>query len=85
MKDVLYPLRADAQAGRINQTEITQPLLFIFEYALAKLLMEWGIKPYAMIGHSIGEYVAACLSGVFSGVQPSGKQPFLILNVSSGK
>jgi acyl transferase domain-containing protein/acyl carrier protein len=50
----------------INQTEITQPVLFILQYALAKLLMEWGISPYAMIGHSIGEYVAACLSGVFS-------------------
>jgi amino acid adenylation domain-containing protein len=50
----------------INQTEIAQPLLFVFEYALAKLLMKWGIKPYAMIGHSIGEFVAACLAGVFS-------------------
>jgi amino acid adenylation domain-containing protein len=51
---------------KINQTEITQPILFIFEYALARLLLRWGITPYAMIGHSIGEYVAACLSGVFS-------------------
>ncbi len=50
----------------INQTEVSQPLIFVFEYALAKLLMGWGIKPYAMIGHSIGEYTAACLSGVFS-------------------
>jgi len=52
--------------ANINQTEIAQPLLFVFEYALAKLLMAWGITPYAMIGHSIGEYAAACLSGVFS-------------------
>jgi len=50
----------------INHTEITQPVLFIFEYALSKLLLNWGIKPYAMVGHSIGEYVAACLSGVLS-------------------
>lgn len=50
----------------INQTEITQPALFVIEYALAKLLGHWGIKPDAMIGHSLGEYVAACLSGVFS-------------------
>ncbi len=50
----------------INRTEITQPLLFTIEYALAKLLMSWGIEPYAMTGHSIGEYTAACLSGVFS-------------------
>jgi amino acid adenylation domain-containing protein/thioester reductase-like protein len=50
----------------INRTQIAQPVLFIFEYALAKLLMKWGIKPDAMMGHSIGEYVAAHLAGVFS-------------------
>jgi amino acid adenylation domain-containing protein len=44
----------------------TTPIKFIFEYSLAKLLMAWGIKPDAMIGHSFGEYAAACLSGVFS-------------------
>jgi acyl transferase domain-containing protein len=65
------PLERGATEGRgvsnkINQTEITQPVIFAFSYALAKLLMAWGIKPHAMIGHSIGEYVAACLSGVFS-------------------
>ncbi len=53
-------------AADINQTEIAQPVLFVLEYALAKLLLKWGIEPKAMIGHSIGEYVAACLSGVFS-------------------
>src|SRR5262249_15323922 len=47
-------------------TAITQPALFVIEYALAKLWMSWGIEPEAMIGHSIGEYVAACLAGVFS-------------------
>lgn len=50
----------------IDQTAMTQPALFVFEYALARLWMSWGIRPAAMIGHSIGEYVAACLSGVFS-------------------
>ena len=50
----------------IDRTEITQPLIVAFEYALARLLMAWGISPSAMIGHSIGEYTAACLSGVFS-------------------
>jgi acyl transferase domain-containing protein/acyl carrier protein len=50
----------------INQTQNAQVLIFIFEYALSQLLINWGIKPYAMIGHSIGEYTAACLSGVFS-------------------
>jgi acyl transferase domain-containing protein/thioesterase domain-containing protein/ubiquinone/menaquinone biosynthesis C-methylase UbiE/acyl carrier protein len=50
----------------LDQTAITQPALFITEYALAKLWMSWGIQPKAMIGHSIGEYVAACLAGVFT-------------------
>jgi acyl transferase domain-containing protein/acyl carrier protein len=66
-----YPTTPPAQQpganpGKINQTHITQLLIFILEYALAKLLMKWGIKPYALIGHSIGEYTAACLAGVFS-------------------
>jgi polyketide synthase PksJ len=50
----------------VNRTEIAQPLIFSLEYALAKLLMQGGISPRAMIGHSIGEYAAACLSGFFS-------------------
>ncbi|MGG1962281.1 beta-ketoacyl synthase N-terminal-like domain-containing protein [Bacillus pumilus] len=50
----------------ITKTSNAQPLLFIFEYALAKLLQHSGFEPESMIGHSIGEYVAACLSGVFS-------------------
>ncbi|HYE53805.1 MAG TPA: amino acid adenylation domain-containing protein [Chitinophagaceae bacterium] len=50
----------------IDDTEFTQPVLFMIEYALARLLMSWGIQPAMMIGHSIGEYVAACISGVFS-------------------
>ncbi len=53
-------------ATKLNQTRITQPALFVIEYALAQLWLEWGIRPQAMIGHSIGEYVAACLAGVFS-------------------
>jgi acyl transferase domain-containing protein len=51
---------------RMSSTAITQPAIFVFEYALANLLSEWGIRPAAMIGHSIGEYVAACLANVFS-------------------
>jgi acyl transferase domain-containing protein len=50
----------------INRTAIAQPAIFILQYAVARLLLKWGIKPTAMIGHSIGEYTAACLSGVFS-------------------
>ena len=44
----------------IHETWITQPLLFVTEYATAKLWMHWNIKPFAMLGHSLGEYVAAC-------------------------
>ncbi|ODT76869.1 MAG: polyketide synthase [Nitrosomonadales bacterium SCN 54-20] len=53
-------------SARLEQTEVTQPALFVVEYALAQLWMSWGIQPAAMIGHSVGEYVAACLAGVFS-------------------
>lgn len=52
--------------ARIARTDLAQPLLFIVEYALAWTLMNYGVRPSAMIGHSIGEYVAACLAGVFS-------------------
>ncbi|MGO4879072.1 beta-ketoacyl synthase N-terminal-like domain-containing protein, partial [Pedobacter psychrotolerans] len=50
----------------INRTEYAQPLLFMVEYSLSQLLIFWGLRPDYMIGHSIGEYVAACISGVFS-------------------
>ena len=56
----------DARAERLNETVVAQPAVFVVEYALARLLMEWGVRPQAMIGYSIGEYVAACLAGVFS-------------------
>src|SRR6266566_2898448 len=49
-----------------QQTALAQPALFVLEYALAQLLMQWGIRPQAMLGYSLGEYVAACLAGVFS-------------------
>ncbi|MFY0577930.1 amino acid adenylation domain-containing protein [Cystobacter fuscus] len=51
---------------RVHHTQLTQPALFILEYALAQWLIGLGIQPAAMIGHSLGEYVAACLAGVFS-------------------
>ncbi|HVB60817.1 MAG TPA: SDR family oxidoreductase, partial [Ktedonobacteraceae bacterium] len=51
---------------RLKQTALAQPALFVIEYALAELLAGWGIRPAAMIGYSLGEYVAACLSGVLS-------------------
>jgi phthiocerol/phenolphthiocerol synthesis type-I polyketide synthase E len=52
--------------NRINETQYTQPLLFLIEYALASVLLKWGIKPHNMIGHSLGEYTAACIAEVFS-------------------
>ena len=68
LRDVLYPAddQREAATQKISQTYITQPALFVTEYALAKQWMAWGVKPEAMIGHSIGEYVAACLAGVFA-------------------
>jgi non-ribosomal peptide synthase protein (TIGR01720 family) len=69
LRSVLYPEDArmeEAAADRLKQTLCTQPALFVIEYALAQLLGKWGVQPQAMIGHSIGEYVAACLAGVFT-------------------
>lgn len=68
VRQLLYPTREmEAEAGqRINQVRYSQVVLFVLEYALARLWMSWGIQPKAMIGHSLGEYVAACLAGVFS-------------------
>ncbi len=66
--DILYPdsEQTDSATARLNETQIAQPALFAVEYALAQLWISWGVQPQAMIGHSIGEYVAACLADVFS-------------------
>jgi phthiocerol/phenolphthiocerol synthesis type-I polyketide synthase E len=68
LRTVLYPAADGREAAteKLKQTSLTQPALFVVEYALAKLWASWGVTPQAMVGHSIGEYVAACLSGVFS-------------------
>jgi acyl transferase domain-containing protein/acyl carrier protein len=68
LRQVLYPNpeQAEEAAQLLQHTRLTQPALFVIEYALAKLWMSWGVHPQAMIGHSIGEYVAACLAGTFS-------------------
>ena len=68
VREHLFPVEGSAGevSGRMDQTVITQPALFVVEYALARLWMDWGVRPRALIGHSLGEYVAACLSGVLS-------------------
>ncbi len=68
LRDILYPSpdQTEEATKQLQQTAITQPALFTIEYALAKLWESWGIQPQGFIGHSIGEYVAACLADVFS-------------------
>ncbi|GAB3718222.1 hypothetical protein GCM10027592_60930 [Spirosoma flavus] len=67
IRRVMYPEIADSEAEQLlKNTRYTQPALFVTEYALAKLWMSWGIEPTIFCGHSIGEFVAAHLAGVFS-------------------
>ncbi len=68
LREILFPGEGSEEpaASLLKQTQYTQPALFITEYALAQLWLSWGVQPVAMIGHSIGEFVAACLAEVFS-------------------
>lgn len=67
-REVLYPPedRAATASELLRQTWIAQSSLFAVEYALAQLWASWGVRPGCMLGHSVGEYVAACLAGVFT-------------------
>ncbi|MEW6083605.1 MAG: amino acid adenylation domain-containing protein [Chloroflexota bacterium] len=65
-RSLLEIIFADKDDSTIHQTQYTQPALFAFEYALAQMWLSWGIKPHAVMGHSVGEYVAACIAGVFT-------------------
>ncbi len=69
VRELLYPQPEDdpeRHGQKLGETWITQPVLFMLEYSLSKMWMEWGIKPVGMIGHSIGEYTAACIAGCMS-------------------
>ncbi|HEX7955463.1 MAG TPA: type I polyketide synthase, partial [Pyrinomonadaceae bacterium] len=68
LREALYPGagREAEAAEQLKQTSLTQPAVFVVAYATAKLWMEWGVRPAALIGHSVGEYVAACVAGVLS-------------------
>ena len=65
LDQVIYPTDPAASGGMIHETAYTQPALFALEYALAELWASWGVVPDAVLGHSVGEYVAACRAGVF--------------------
>ena len=68
LRAALYPPPGQEQAAtdQLTQTAITQPALFVVAYALAQLWQAWGVQPAALLGHSIGEYIAATLAGVFT-------------------
>jgi amino acid adenylation domain-containing protein len=68
LRHLLFPEKGGGTdpCRNLEQTCFTQPALFVIDYALARLWIHWGIKPWSFIGHSLGEYVAACLAGVMS-------------------
>ena len=68
LRQLLYPADGVSEEAnrRVTDTIVAQPAIFTIEYAMAQLWISWGIRPDAMLGHSIGEFVAACLAGVFS-------------------
>jgi phthiocerol/phenolphthiocerol synthesis type-I polyketide synthase E len=65
---IIYPAaqNLDEANALLNQTSFTQPALFVVEYCIAQQLLRWGLRPTALIGHSIGEYVAAAIAGIIS-------------------
>ena len=89
LREVLYPEvgHEEEAAARLLETEVTQPALFVLEYALTRVWQEWGLRIEALMGHSIGEYVAACVSGVMSvedGVRLVGRRGRLMQEMERG-
>lgn len=68
LRDLLYPKddKLDEAAEQLAQTRFTQSAVFTIEYAVARQWMRWGVEPMGLIGHSLGEFAAACVAGVFS-------------------
>lgn len=68
LREVMFagPERLEAASRELERPQWVLPALFACEWALAQLWLSWGVKPEALLGHSLGEYVAACLAGVFS-------------------
>jgi microcystin synthetase protein McyE len=84
LQDILFGNQTDL----LNQTAYAQPAIFALEYSLAMLWQSWGIEPSLLIGHSVGEYVAACIAGVFSlesGLQLVVKRGQLMQTAPTGK
>lgn len=68
LTEILFPGESadlEAAAQKLKHTVLAQPAIFVIEYAMADLWRHWGVEPAAMIGHSVGEFVAACHAGVF--------------------
>jgi amino acid adenylation domain-containing protein len=68
LKELVYPSpqQEEASRARIAEVRYAQAAVFAIEYSLAQLWQHWGVRPHALAGHSLGEYVAACIAGVFS-------------------
>ena len=67
LREVLFPASGDEEASTeiLRNTQFTQPALFALGYSLAQVWLAWGVRPTALMGHSIGEFAAACVAGVF--------------------